>query len=58
VEFRVRVTPVLKGLQDRGVLALPAGSLVIRLLPPLVIGDEQIDRAVAALGETLDALGG
>ena len=58
VEFRVRVTPVLKGLQDRGVLALPAGSLVIRLLPPLVIGEEQIDRAVAALGETLDALGG
>lgn len=58
VEFRVRVTPVLKGLQDRGVLALPAGSLVIRLLPPLVISEEQVDSAVAALGETLDALGG
>ena len=58
VEFRVRVTPVLKGLQDRGVLALPAGSLVIRLLPPLVISEEQIDQTVAALGETLDAIGG
>jgi len=57
VEFRVRVTPVLKGLQDRGVLALPAGSLVIRLLPPLVITEEQVDQTVAAIGETLDALG-
>ena len=58
VEFRVRVTPVLKGLQDRGVLALPAGSLVIRLLPPLVISEAQVDQTVAALGTTLDALGG
>jgi acetylornithine/LysW-gamma-L-lysine aminotransferase len=57
VEFRVRVTPVLRGLQERGVLALPAGSLVIRFLPPLVIGDAQIERVVAALGDTLDALG-
>jgi acetylornithine/succinyldiaminopimelate/putrescine aminotransferase len=57
VEFRTRVTPILKGLQERGVLALPAGSLVIRFLPPLVITDAQIDRVVAALGETLAGLG-
>jgi len=44
----VRVTPILKGLQERGVLALPAGSLVIRFLPPLVIQTEQIDAVVAA----------
>jgi acetylornithine/LysW-gamma-L-lysine aminotransferase len=53
VEFRTRVTPILKGLQERGVLALPAGSLVIRLLPPLVIQPEQVDRIVEALGEAL-----
>ena len=57
VEFRARVTPVLKGVQERGVLALPAGSLVIRFLPPLVITAEQSDRVVEALGETLDAMG-
>ena len=56
VEFKTRVTPILRALQDRGVLALPAGSLVIRLLPPLVISDTQLDMAVAALGETLEAL--
>jgi LysW-gamma-L-lysine/LysW-L-ornithine aminotransferase len=53
VEFKTRVTPILKGLQDRGVLALPAGSLIIRFLPPLVITDAQVDQVVAALGETL-----
>jgi acetylornithine/LysW-gamma-L-lysine aminotransferase len=53
VEFKTRVTPILKGLQDRGVLALPAGSLIIRFLPPLVITNAQIDQAVAALGDTL-----
>jgi len=53
VEFKTRVTPILKGLQDRGVLALPAGSLIIRFLPPLVITNEQIDQTIAALGETL-----
>jgi LysW-gamma-L-lysine/LysW-L-ornithine aminotransferase len=57
VEFRVRVTPILKGLQERGVLALPAGSLVIRFLPPLVISSQQVDRVVATLGETLESLG-
>jgi acetylornithine/LysW-gamma-L-lysine aminotransferase len=53
VEFRIRVTPILKGLQERGILALPAGSLVIRLLPPLVIQPEQVDQIVEALGEVL-----
>lgn len=56
VEFRVRVTPILKGLQERGVLALAAGTQVIRFLPPLVITEQQIDRVVAALGETLESL--
>jgi LysW-gamma-L-lysine/LysW-L-ornithine aminotransferase len=56
VEFRVRVTPILKGLQERGVLALAAGTQVIRFLPPLVIQPEQVDAIVSALGETLESL--
>jgi acetylornithine/LysW-gamma-L-lysine aminotransferase len=58
VEFRTRVTPILRGLQERGVLALPAGSLVIRFLPPLVIQPYEIDGIVDALGETLRAVAG
>ena len=29
-----------------GVIALPAGATVLRLLPPLVIKKEQLDRVV------------
>jgi LysW-gamma-L-lysine/LysW-L-ornithine aminotransferase len=53
VELKERVTPTLKGLQDRGVLALPATPVVFRLLPPMIWGDEQVDEFLAALRETL-----
>jgi len=56
VEFKTRVTPILKGLQERGVLALPATSLVIRFLPPLVIQPDEVDGIVEALGETLASM--
>jgi acetylornithine/LysW-gamma-L-lysine aminotransferase len=35
------------------VLALPAGLTVIRLLPPLVITQEQLDQVVEVLAEVL-----
>ncbi|WP_247003706.1 aspartate aminotransferase family protein [Halosolutus gelatinilyticus] len=34
---------------EHGILALPAGRTVLRLLPPLVIGEEEADRLVDAL---------
>jgi acetylornithine/LysW-gamma-L-lysine aminotransferase len=56
VEFRTRVTPILRGLQERGVLALPAGSLIIRFLPPLIVEPTDVDRMIETLGETLSTL--
>lgn len=53
VELKTKVTPVLRRLQEGGVLALPAGGLIIRFLPPLILTAEQADHAVAALGEAL-----
>ena len=53
LELKERVQPFLPMLMDRGVLALPAGPNVLRLLPPLVISYEQIDRLVDALREVL-----
>jgi acetylornithine/LysW-gamma-L-lysine aminotransferase len=49
VELRVRAAPALAGLLESGVIALPAGPTVIRLLPPLVITDDELDRALSAL---------
>jgi acetylornithine/succinyldiaminopimelate/putrescine aminotransferase len=44
---------VLKGLQRRGIIAIPAGSDVVRFLPPFVASAEDLDRAADALGETV-----
>ena len=53
IEIKQKVAPYLRALTERGVLALPAGMTVIRLLPPLVISDEQIDRLKIVLAEVL-----
>jgi LysW-gamma-L-lysine/LysW-L-ornithine aminotransferase len=53
IELREHVQPYLKALAERGVLALTASPYVIRLLPPLVIEDEQLERVAAALEEVL-----
>ncbi len=46
VELKQKVTPYLHALMDRGVLALPAGLNVLRLLPPLVIEKTDLDTVV------------
>ncbi|MBL8101408.1 MAG: acetylornithine/succinylornithine family transaminase [Anaerolineales bacterium] len=53
IEMKQKVTPYLKALQERRIIALNAGMTVIRLLPPLVISYEQIDRLVEVLSEVL-----
>ena len=55
VELRERCRPHLGALAERGVLALPAGPTVIRLLPPLVIGEAEIDEVADALLDVLAA---
>ena len=46
LELKGKAQPVLEALMHRGVIALPAGATVLRLLPPLVIEKEQLDRVV------------
>jgi acetylornithine/LysW-gamma-L-lysine aminotransferase len=53
LELRGKVTPVLQQLMERGVWALPAGLNVLRLLPPLVIEQADLERVVEVLGELL-----
>ncbi|TVR23363.1 MAG: aminotransferase class III-fold pyridoxal phosphate-dependent enzyme [Anaerolineaceae bacterium] len=53
IELRGRVTPILQGLQARGVLALPAGLNVLRLLPPLIISRDELLAVIDAIGDTL-----
>ena len=44
---------ILRGLQQQKVLAVPAGSHVVRFLPPYAIGPPHIDRAVTALRDAM-----
>lgn len=54
IELKDRVTPVLQALQERGILALPAGNTVLRLLPPLIIGYDELQQIVDAIAEILE----
>ncbi len=53
IELRTRARPYLEALIGKGVLALPAGPTVIRLLPPLVIETDELDIVVAAIADVL-----
>jgi len=44
---------ICEQLMDRGVLAKPTHEKSIRFAPPLVITDEQFDRALAVIRDTL-----
>ena len=57
VELRTKVAPVLKSLMlNHGVIALPAGPTVLRLLPPLVITESEIDYGVQAIAKAIKEL--
>jgi acetylornithine/LysW-gamma-L-lysine aminotransferase len=53
IEIKQKATPYITALAERGVLTLPAGLNVIRLLPPLVITRPQLDRVVEQIGAVL-----
>ena len=53
IELNVDAAPVVEGALKRGVLVNRTGGTVVRLLPPYVITEEEIDRAIDTLDETL-----
>ena len=53
VETKEKVNPFLQALAAQGVLAIGGGSNVLRLLPPLVIPEDQWAYAIDAVGRVL-----
>ncbi|WP_322823070.1 aspartate aminotransferase family protein [Chloroflexus sp.] len=53
LELKSRSQPAIAALIDHGVLALPAGPNVLRLLPPLVIEQADLERVVTAIEAVL-----
>ena len=56
VELRSKVAPVLKRLMlEHRVIALPAGPTILRLLPPLILSEDEMTLGVDAIAASLDA---
>lgn len=53
IELKEKVQPILKQLMEENILAMPAGKIVLRLLPPAVIKYEQLDKVANTLNRIL-----
>src|SRR5690606_7329443 len=53
VEFKEKVAPIVGALRAAGLLTIAGGPSVVRLLPPLIITESDVDEAVALFAEVL-----
>jgi predicted acetylornithine/succinylornithine family transaminase len=56
IEMRMCVASLIVAAREKGLLVINAGENVLRLAPPLIIGQEEVDQAVSILQEVLDAV--
>lgn len=55
VELKEKAAPVIAALRHAGLLTIAGGPNVIRLLPPMVITEADVDEAVSLFAEVLGA---
>lgn len=53
IELREKVAPFLAALEERGFLAINAGATVLRLIPPLVIAEDEWTAGLDAIAEVV-----
>ncbi|MGD6792857.1 acetylornithine transaminase [Metabacillus indicus] len=53
IQLKQEAAPLIAELRLSGLLALPAGPKVIRLLPPLTVTDEEMSAAADIIGKTV-----
>lgn len=56
VELSIRSGRVVGALQEKGVLALPAGPMVLRFMPPFTAGEKDYERVISVLAEALEEI--
>jgi acetylornithine/N-succinyldiaminopimelate aminotransferase len=47
---------IVKAALEKGLLVIPAGAQVVRLIPPLIVSAAEVDEALDLLDQTLEAL--
>jgi acetylornithine/succinyldiaminopimelate/putrescine aminotransferase len=57
LELLVEADPVVAAVRDRGILINATDKTVLRFVPPLIVGAEDIEATVAALREVLGGSG-
>jgi len=55
LELKRPATPVIRAMQEAGVLALPAGATIIRILPSLLLEEEHANLAVEVIARAITA---
>jgi acetylornithine/N-succinyldiaminopimelate aminotransferase len=55
VEMDTAVAPITAAAREKGLLLISAGEKVLRLAPPLIITQAQIDTAVSVLADCLNS---
>ena len=56
MEVSVPARTIVSGCMERGLLLLTAGDNVVRFVPPLIVTEADVDRAVGILGAVLEGL--
>lgn len=57
IELTAPAAPVVARCRERGLLMLTAGDNVLRLAPPLIVGEADVERALAILDSALGEAG-
>jgi len=52
VELNTAVKPIIAACAERGLVLISAGDRILRLVPPLIITEEQINKAMEILTAT------
>jgi 4-aminobutyrate aminotransferase-like enzyme len=53
IELEDAAAPVIERALEAGLLVLSAGERVVRLLPPLTIGEDELDRGLSMLRDAI-----
>lgn len=56
IQFNGPIQNLLTELRAKGLLALPAGDNVLRLLPPLTISIQELDQGIAIINSSLEKM--
>lgn len=56
VQLNADPTPVVTAARERGLLVITCGTNTLRLVPPLIVSEEEIGRGMRILGEAMESV--